>query len=280
MPLFPSKAFQTFLNDVDTAKTSLGIKPGFECYYRGQRCGSYELSPSLFRTQPQGKVPAKPAVLAKFHDKIEYDFFFEFRARARELHTDNPTSWDVLFVMQHYGAPTRLLDWTEVLGVALFFALDRWDPSQGTQPCIWLLNPYRLNDLGPWGEDLVAPPYLGWDKGTKQFWTYEDLLIENEGMDWDLPVAVYPELRNSRIHAQRGSFTMHGDDHRPLENQLKEIGPDQFGDKTKPTLQKVCLPIEAIEDVRKFLDYAGITRDRLYPELPALALSLREKYQL
>ncbi|MBV8970101.1 MAG: FRG domain-containing protein [Verrucomicrobia bacterium] len=30
--------------------------------------------------------------------------------------------WDILFAMQQYRTPTRLLDWTEGLGVALYFA--------------------------------------------------------------------------------------------------------------------------------------------------------------
>ena len=36
---------------------------------------------------------------------------------------------------------TRLLDWTEDLSVAIFFALQ----GKVDQPCVWILNPFRLN---------------------------------------------------------------------------------------------------------------------------------------
>ena len=43
--------------------------------------------------------------------------------RARELHAGTQSDLDVLFSMHHFGTPTGLLDWTETLGVAVYFAL-------------------------------------------------------------------------------------------------------------------------------------------------------------
>jgi hypothetical protein len=57
-----------------------------------------------------------------------------------------------LFLAQHYGLPTRLLDWTENPLVATYFAVERPDDDG----CIWALSPSVLNDasLG-WGGGLV-----------------------------------------------------------------------------------------------------------------------------
>jgi hypothetical protein len=47
-----------------------------------------------------------------------------FRQRTIPLHSrDLSDEWDALFFMQHYGVPTRLLDWTENPFIAFYFAV-------------------------------------------------------------------------------------------------------------------------------------------------------------
>lgn len=51
-------------------------------------------------------------------------------------------SW--LTLMQHYGLPTRLLDWSESPLVALYFALSS-DEDAKADAAVWVLNPMKLN---------------------------------------------------------------------------------------------------------------------------------------
>jgi FRG domain len=52
-------------------------------------------------------------------------------------------SWDWYFTMQHFGAPARLLDWTEGVLIALYFVVK--DSSGEDDPAIWALDPWWLN---------------------------------------------------------------------------------------------------------------------------------------
>ena len=54
------------------------------------------------------------------------------------------TDFEVLVTMQHYLAPTRLLDWTENLLVALHFAVIETDDDD-RDAALWILNARRLN---------------------------------------------------------------------------------------------------------------------------------------
>jgi hypothetical protein len=128
--------------------------------------------------------------------------------------------------MQHYYIPTRLLDWTEVLGVAVFFALLERPGYESHEPAaVYLLDPYLLNSKSR-KRDV---PMVSDDPG----FNYKTLYWEKKPMPPEKPIAIEAPFQNDRMMAQRGKFTIHGDDLRPIE----EINPD--------CVRKVTIPIKA-----------------------------------
>lgn len=245
------KEWAKFLDQIESNRKALSFGPGEETFFRGQGDASWSLAPSLFRG---------PVVRSRYeYQKLEYDLFFEFEARAHEIHDRSFTQWDILFNMRHHGVPTRLLDWTESLGVAVFFAIQNFKP--GRKPCVWMLNPYSLNEHEDSydNRDLISPDYLGND--------YGQFLIEDEGFGFKLPVAIYPKQRNPRMGAQKGWFTCHGDLYKPLE---KIIGSS--------VLRKVELDVAAIPAAQAFLDSVCLDDYQVFPDLDGLARALSKKY--
>lgn len=167
--------------------------------------------------------------------------FYEFRARAKEVHNGNLSDWDVLFYMQHHLVKTRLLDWTESSGEALYFALLKYDPAKSS-PGIWLLNPYRLNLLYRKTRDFYAPENLDYfDKTSGEWLSYSDYLLyvnANDILWWDQPIAIYPIRRVDRLTTQGGYFTIHGKNNRPMEKNSTA---------SKKVLRKIELPKIALK---------------------------------
>jgi len=67
------------------------------------------------------------------------------RQGARYL--DTKDKWERLAFMQHYGVPTKLMDWTTNVTAAIYFALAYNVKAEEDlqEPLIWILNPFALN---------------------------------------------------------------------------------------------------------------------------------------
>ena len=134
-----ARTLAEFRKHARTARSLLAQANTEDIWYRGVSSNEHRLLPSLFRSF-KVKGPTRGDVL-----ELESDLFFEFLAKARTGNGITLDHWDVLFMMQHYGVPTRLLDWTEVLHVALSFAINY--RREGDMPRIYLMNPYRWNKV-------------------------------------------------------------------------------------------------------------------------------------
>ena len=55
------------------------------------------------------------------------------------------TDWEQLFAMQHYGMPTRLLDWSENLFVAAYFAMGAPIDNAASNPVVWCIRAYPVD---------------------------------------------------------------------------------------------------------------------------------------
>ena len=257
------------LDKIHEAKEALDVRTNEDWWYRGQSAG-YSLRPSLYRLLERGfnEIDGDPRSIYE----LEYDFYFDFSCRAPGMQEPGLSSWDKLGHMRHHGLPTRLLDWTERLGVAVYFALSGYREGQETQPVIWILSPCRLNEIVLDDRDLYSPDYLGYDWETEESWSYEDYLISEGGnFDWDGPAAIYPAQKNLRMRSQLGWFTMFGENTDPLEVQ--------FPPRKYPNLlQRIEIPHGAIPAAREFLIEAGIDEASVYPDVDGFCRYLKTHY--
>ncbi|HEY2885407.1 MAG TPA: FRG domain-containing protein, partial [Rhizomicrobium sp.] len=102
-------------------------------WFRGVDDAAAALDPSLLRP------PFNEGDVAR----TEYEIGLDFRIRGRPYLNSEPRStWEELFMMQHYGFPTRLLDWTESMSAGAYFAARSIDSR--SDGAVWVLSPLWL----------------------------------------------------------------------------------------------------------------------------------------
>lgn len=232
-------AWDRLVRKIQTAQDELNVRDPF---FRGHG-------------QSQWTLDCGAARRKKFNADVENRFYYNFRSLGGHLLEPHFSGWDVLLAMQHHGLPTRLLDWTENFGVALYFALEE---SQ-SRPAVWLLDPYALNKE-TFGTESVEYLNATFEDG------YEAYFIEERSRHFGrFPadvLAIASERSVARMRSQRGVFTLH----RSLQQSLEAQFPQH--------VRKFEIPKAAISGARSFLRMAGINRYALFPDLDGLCRQL------
>jgi hypothetical protein len=226
-----------FLENVKKAKKSLG-NPDM-LWYRGHPNVEFYLLASLLR----------------YENGLEKErfLFTNFKKFSDRILKRRESDWETLFEMQHYGIPTRLLDWSETFGIALFFAATyNQSHHPGKDAAIYLLDPVALNRISGQKQVFRIPEQESSFGYTRIYWDHTPFAAT-------APIAVEPIFLNDRMLAQRGMFTVHHDEIDPLETSFPKA------------VKKVVLPNVAISSALEFLELSNLNMFSVFPDMAGMA---------
>jgi hypothetical protein len=206
----------------------------------------WKLEPKIVRT-------FKTRSLLPTYDKrttwrdLELDIFYRFKRFAIPYLNTTPTNFLDWFVIgQHYGLPTRLLDWTENPLVALFFALNE---NYNTESSVWVISPMEYTTIEIEENDFIS----------------------NENIHMFFPKSI-----DKRIISQGGCFSIHPLPEtngilKPIEEEILER------EITINNLWKIVIPNDnAIKKTMMFqLNGLGIGYKFIFPDIVGLTQQIQ-----
>ncbi len=239
-------------------------------WFRGQ-AGTWPLIPKIYRPN-------------RLYNETE--MMLECRRKALILESAPPWgdygSW--LFLMQHHGLPTRLLDWTESSATALYFAVERWqyykDPriEEEFNPIVWMINPNAMNWIGLGStilpgtaedEAVASHGNVDLEFGKKNIVA----AFSNDDNAHQNPIAVHSKNVHVRMQVQRSRFTAHGRDKRSINDIFEGTDLSQKG-----LLHPFWIAPSSAQSISGELRELGITRSTLFPDLEGVARDLSDHF--
>lgn len=235
-------------------------KPKKNLFYRGVSKKKYDLNPKIFR---------KSAFTEK-EVLLDYKHFLPRTAPNYDFPKD---ILKILTDMQHYGIPTRLLDWSMAPLTALYFACSKNTeiPTDAKNPNendgkIYILNPWKLwsriiptsinsdiHNINVKARALLSHYKI--DEVKKIIHKEFDFEIEETMLQKPFPFV--SSFSNERIIAQKGCFTIHGTNNGKLNDEEITVLTISRANKEKIINE---LNLLGIDDYLLFPDFEGMTK--------------------
>lgn len=227
--------------------------------FRGQANKSFELTPSIFRN---GHLQSENKIFEKGLEMVGKEF------------PDIERDFDKLAIMQHYGIPTRLLDFSLRPLIALYFACCDCFDKDGR---VFLL---RANDTKIEAEEIEAIlKFISLESVSDNY--FEDMrnrlgrmYPRNKLADMlNRDYLVYPYISNQRLKLQNGVFVIFGQDLRSVSKTAHNLTdgelrswPNNSKSYIHAYLSYIDIPAIAKQSILSELNDKGINDNSVYPD--------------
>ncbi|MGV3586408.1 MAG: FRG domain-containing protein [Adhaeribacter sp.] len=272
----------------------------------------YFLMSYVFRGQPNFNWPLSTSIERSIltyaffqsievgYESQERNMIDEFKRKYHLFSRNMPNymnSFEWLSIMQHHGAATRLLDFTQSLMVAVYFAI----METRVDSAIWFVNRKRLS------ESIKNKFELDYCSNTTPKEVIDDYHIaiankfigENRHLSFvEMPKAVIPlepKISNERLSRQQGLFLMPTNSKSTFyanltssfdySGEMKSIKfrelikySDRPNWENKVDLIKLEIAASTYSDILYSLKQMNMTAEVLFPGVDGLAKSLLEKH--
>jgi hypothetical protein len=198
----------------------------------------------------------------------------EFMRRAHHYLPDVPgnDNWfEWLALMQHHGAPTRLLDWTYSPPIAVHFALSHASRQPNTALAVWMVNTEWCANAS--ASVCAAAGYRVGNLIQRPLRRKTEPDASRELLAGPSPACVWPinPFRlNERLTLQRGLFLATGDVGRSFAENLAELP----GHENPGHVTYFQLPRAESANLTQELYESNVTDATLFPGLDGFAKSL------
>lgn len=263
--------------------------------FRGQGNAEWPLKTSLARMVESHHPNYIDKIMpASYEQRMMDEFQWKYPSyeKGHIPATDESIEW--LSLMQHYGSPTRMLDFSYSMYIALFMAIDG---SFHPKSAIWALNKHVLNDkiIRKYCAENNTNVISG--KDTERY-IYEEattainrrFYIVKDKVENYL-YATRPHLSNERINRQQGLFVIPSSIELDFEDILKDYyessqyGTMKFDDVVRlstdhsygqqtVSLLKIEIPKSLKYGLSNVLRQMNVTSETMYPGLDGLARSM------
>lgn len=229
---------------------SVLVEPGPVYWFRGERDSSRPLLPGAYRKGAE----------------IESQRAQRFKLKAPLFYSKCPQPTEYarwLPLMQHYGVPTRLLDWTESPLCALFFAIEK--NTGNTESVIYALDP------GSWNQTFHGTPVQpiiesSENKVVREICT--NAFIMNQQTNYP-PLAIATSYSCTRMLVQMAQFTIHD-----CKESMETVKNSEYA------LRKFLIPPQNIQKLKLELSALRISRLKYFPDLDTLGREAADLEQM
>jgi hypothetical protein len=265
------------------------LLPHINLAFRGQVDASWPLETSLYReAERQGQIGKK-----ELH-KRESWLLYQFRRFAHLHKSEMPSQENVLdwlALIQHYGGPTRLLDFTRSLYVAAFFAIE----TASSDAAIWSINRHALIEAT---QEKLGIPSDGLINEVQQAHNVKfEELVSNNTQEVAV-IQVEPDKLHERLWMQQGLFLAPTNPDMPFMKNL--IGTFKINavdmdiesaipwndelverlcypckEEERIYALKIILPRRIHEEIKNSFRAFNVNASTLFPGLEGIARSLR-----